>query len=156
MYSRNRVNNEQTSENTVPLSHHYMEQSAGRRCGDVSRVSLTSTACTVLSNLITVGPSPLHLMDRPRQYSGYGGLYGGYGGYVECCEGVVDPILLLGVIVGESTHFQSLSHLSARPGSSHLVAEAPSGHLHLRQESPVRLSGGDHQPPPGTRHSGSC
>ena len=37
-----------------------------------------------------------------RQYGGYGGLYGGggYGGYVECCEGVVDPILLLGVIVG--------------------------------------------------------
>merc|ERR1719323_742292 len=38
--------------------------------------------------------------------SGYGGLGGyglggyGYGGFVECCEGVVDPILLLGVIVG--------------------------------------------------------
>ena len=112
VYSRNRVNNEQTSENTVPLSHHYMEQSAGRRCRDVSRESLTSTACTVLSNLITVGPSPLHLShdcslvvmaDSPRQYSGYGGLYGGYGGYVECCEGVVDPILLLGVIVGQSS-----------------------------------------------------
>ena len=39
--------------------------------------------------------------------SGYGGLGGyglggyGYGGFVECCEGVVDPILLLGVIVGK-------------------------------------------------------
>ena len=41
------------------------------------------------------------MMELPRQYGGYGGLYGGgYGGYVECCEGVVDPILLLGVIVG--------------------------------------------------------
>ena len=40
-------------------------------------------------------------MELARQYGGYGGLYGGgYGGYVECCEGVVDPILLLGVIVG--------------------------------------------------------
>ena len=26
--------------------------------------------------------------------------YGGYGGFVECCEGVVDPILLLGIIAG--------------------------------------------------------
>ena len=41
------------------------------------------------------------MMELARQYGGYGGLYGGgYGGYVECCEGVVDPILLLGVIVG--------------------------------------------------------
>ena len=41
-------------------------------------------------------------MELARQYGGYGGVYGGggYGGYVECCEGVVDPILLLGVIVG--------------------------------------------------------
>ena len=29
-----------------------------------------------------------------RQYGGYGG------GFVECCEGVVDPILLLGIIAG--------------------------------------------------------
>ena len=28
--------------------------------------------------------------------------YGGYGGFVECCEGVVDPILLLGIIAGTS------------------------------------------------------
>lgn len=27
--------------------------------------------------------------------------YGGYGGFVECCEGVVDPILLLGIIAGK-------------------------------------------------------
>ena len=29
--------------------------------------------------------------------------YGGYGGFVECCEGVVDPILLLGIIAGKRT-----------------------------------------------------
>ena len=26
--------------------------------------------------------------------------YGGYGGYVECCDGVVDPLFLLTVIAG--------------------------------------------------------
>ena len=35
-----------------------------------------------------------------RQYGGYGN-YGGYGGFVECCDGVVDPLLLLSIIVGE-------------------------------------------------------
>ena len=35
-----------------------------------------------------------------RQYGGYGN-YGGYGGFVECCEGVVDPLLLLSIILGE-------------------------------------------------------
>ena len=30
-----------------------------------------------------------------RQYGG------GYGGFVECCEGVVDPLFLLTIIVGE-------------------------------------------------------
>ena len=30
----------------------------------------------------------------------YGGGYGGYGGFVECCEGVVDPIFLLTIIAG--------------------------------------------------------
>ena len=44
------------------------------------------------------------MMELARQYGGYGGVYGGYGGYVECCEGVVDPILLLGVIVGNYSH----------------------------------------------------
>ena len=40
-----------------------------------------------------------------RQYGGYGG--GGYGGggygvggFVECCEGVVDPLFLLSIIAG--------------------------------------------------------
>ena len=34
-----------------------------------------------------------------RQYGGYGG--GGYGGgFVECCEGVVDPIFLFTIIAG--------------------------------------------------------
>ena len=32
-----------------------------------------------------------------RQYGGYGN----YGGFVECCEGVVDPLFLLTIIVGE-------------------------------------------------------
>ena len=36
-----------------------------------------------------------------RQYGGYGN-YGGYGGFVECCEGVVDPLLLLSIIAGET------------------------------------------------------
>ena len=31
----------------------------------------------------------------------YGGGYGGYGGWVECCDGVVDPLLLLSIILGE-------------------------------------------------------
>ena len=31
-----------------------------------------------------------------RQYGGYGG----YGGLVECCQGTVDPLLLLLVITG--------------------------------------------------------
>ena len=35
-----------------------------------------------------------------RQYGGYGN-YGGYGGFVECCDGVVDPLLLLSIILGE-------------------------------------------------------
>jgi len=30
-----------------------------------------------------------------RQYGGYGG---GYGGFIECCQGVVDPLLLLSII----------------------------------------------------------
>ena len=32
----------------------------------------------------------------------YGGGYGGYevGGFVECCEGVVDPLFLLTIIAG--------------------------------------------------------
>ena len=47
-----------------------------------------------------------------RQYGGYGGYgggglgYGGYGGFVECCEGVVDPLFLLTIIAGEK-----VSHL---------------------------------------------
>ena len=32
-----------------------------------------------------------------RQYGGYGG---GYGGFIECCEGVVDPLFLLSIIAG--------------------------------------------------------
>ena len=31
-----------------------------------------------------------------RQYGGYGGV----GGFVECCEGVVDPLFLLSIIAG--------------------------------------------------------
>ena len=31
-----------------------------------------------------------------RQYGGYGGVVG----FVECCEGVVDPIFLLSIIAG--------------------------------------------------------
>ena len=38
------------------------------------------------------------MMITARQY-GYGG-YGG--GYVECCDGVVDPLFLLTVIAGKS------------------------------------------------------
>ena len=44
-----------------------------------------------------------------RQYGGYGGYgrgglgYGGYGGFVECCEGVVDPLFLLTIIAGMRT-----------------------------------------------------
>ena len=30
----------------------------------------------------------------------YGGGYGNYGGFVECCEGVVDPLFLLLIIAG--------------------------------------------------------
>ena len=47
--------------------------------------------------------------DVSRQYGGYGGYgggglgYGGYGGFVECCEGVVDPLFLLTIIAGEQT-----------------------------------------------------
>ena len=33
-----------------------------------------------------------------RQYGG--GYGGGYGGFVECCEGVVDPLFLLLIIAG--------------------------------------------------------
>ena len=40
-----------------------------------------------------------------RQYGGYGG----YGGFVECCEGVVDPILLLGIIAGAALRYLLLS-----------------------------------------------
>ena len=36
-------------------------------------------------------------VEAVRQYGGYG-----YGGFVECCEGVVDPLLLLSIITGES------------------------------------------------------
>ena len=57
------------------------------------------------------------MMELARQYGGYGGLYGGggYGGYVECCEGVVDPILLLGVIVGNYININTVLHCTAKP-----------------------------------------
>ena len=42
-----------------------------------------------------------------RQYGGYGN-YGGYGGFVECCDGVVDPLLLLSIILGEKILVSSL------------------------------------------------
>ena len=45
-----------------------------------------------------------------RQYGGYGN-YGGYGGFVECCEGVVDPLLLLSIILGEKILVSSLLSL---------------------------------------------
>ena len=35
-------------------------------------------------------------VEATRQYGGYG-----YGGFVECCEGVVDPLLLLSIVTGE-------------------------------------------------------
>ena len=44
-----------------------------------------------------------------RQYGGYGN-YGGYGGFVECCEGVVDPLLLLSIILGENSRVSSLGN----------------------------------------------
>lgn len=43
-----------------------------------------------------------------RQYGGYGN-YGGYGGFVECCEGVVDPLLLLSIILGEKISVSNLN-----------------------------------------------
>ena len=56
------------------------------------------------------------MMELARQYGGYGGLYGGgYGGYVECCEGVVDPILLLGVIVGNYININTVLYCTAKP-----------------------------------------
>ena len=44
-----------------------------------------------------------------RQYGGYGN-YGGYGGFVECCEGVVDPLLLLSIILGEKISVSNLEN----------------------------------------------
>ena len=45
-----------------------------------------------------------------RQYGGYGN-YGGYGGFVECCEGVVDPLLLLSIILGEKIRLNKLNKI---------------------------------------------
>ena len=45
-----------------------------------------------------------------RQYGGYGN----YGGFVECCEGVVDPLFLLTIIVGEDLDtVDSMTHWAA-------------------------------------------
>ena len=41
----------------------------------------------------------------------YGGGYGGYGGWVECCDGVVDPLLLLSIILGENINISALHYL---------------------------------------------
>ena len=46
-----------------------------------------------------------------RQYGGYGN-YGGYGGFVECCEGVVDPLLLLSIILGEKISHYLLNKIA--------------------------------------------
>ena len=45
-----------------------------------------------------------------RQYGGYGN----YGGFVECCEGVVDPLFLLTIIVGEDQNTtDTMTHWAA-------------------------------------------
>ena len=54
-----------------------------------------------------------------RQYGGYGN-YGGYGGFVECCEGVVDPLLLLSIILGEKIRV-SIDQNSFPPNTENLL-----------------------------------
>ena len=49
-----------------------------------------------------------------RQYGGFGN-YGGYGGFVECCEGVVDPLLLLSIILGEKISVLNLNLKNSVP-----------------------------------------
>ena len=49
-----------------------------------------------------------------RQHGGYGN-YGGYGGFVECCEGVVDPLLLLSIILGEKISVLNLNLKNSVP-----------------------------------------
>ena len=55
-----------------------------------------------------------------RQYGGYGN-YGGYGGFVECCEGVVDPLLLLSIILGEKIRLKKLNQNSFPPNTENLL-----------------------------------
>ena len=49
-----------------------------------------------------------------RQYGGYGN-YGGYGGFTECCDGVVDPLLLLSIILGEKISVLNLNLKNSVP-----------------------------------------
>ena len=49
-----------------------------------------------------------------RQYGGYGN-YGGYGGFTECCDGVVDPLLLFSIILGEKILVLNLNFRNSVP-----------------------------------------
>ena len=49
-----------------------------------------------------------------RQYGGCGN-YGGYGGFTECCDGVVDPLLLLSIILGEKISVLNLNLKNSVP-----------------------------------------
>ena len=59
----------------------------------------------------------------------YGGGYGGQG-FVECCEGVVDPLILLGIIAGASRQ-SVLAWITCvacrRPGSAHILPATTGG-----------------------------
>ena len=80
-----------------------------------------------------------------RQY-GYGGGYG-VGGFVECCEGVVDPLFLVSIIAGMFQSFEVImtqyfifQYFSS--GRSHILDKASGGHLHPgREEFPWQGAG---------------
>ena len=59
-----------------------------------------------------------------RQYGGYGN----YGGFVECCEGVVDPLFLLTIIVGEDQDTTDTTDTMDTLGSSAPVTSTFADH----------------------------
>ena len=64
--------------------------------------------------------------------------YGGYGGFVECCEGVVDPILLLGIIAGKRT-----LHCWLKDGCKSILISALAGlTFFLQQQVVMFIMGG--------------
>ena len=65
-----------------------------------------------------------------RQYGGYG-----VGGFVECCEGVVDPLFLLSIIAGlHLIIFLNHNFIHFSTGWSDVLDQAAGGDQHHGQE----------------------